>query len=99
MRPIDRSKLGPFLVAEHHGVHQAAGPGHYRRAAAGAPKDGHAQLATGFDLDFLLQPRGSSHDNHRRVRFPETQRLARLARALGFVEQGFVQGQILGRRR
>ena len=45
VRATDILQLGPHCVAEHERVHQAAGPGDDRRAAAGAPQDGNAALA------------------------------------------------------
>ena len=79
MGGIDGAEVRAEMVAENNGVHQTAGAGDDRGAAAGATEDGDVPTATDVEIHFVGEVRGAAGDDDQFARFPEAEEFRRLS--------------------
>ena len=96
VRLVDAAGFGAAFVAQDDGVHEAAGAGDDRRAAAGATQDGDAARAAGVEVD-LVGARDERPSTTSGVGDSQMRRYsASGSGGLGLVEQGLVEGDVFG---
>ena len=93
---VNGSQFGSFVEAEDNGVHEASGPRNDGSATAGTAQDGDVASLALLGLHFLRQLRGSAHNHHGSFRLPESEHLAGGFVRFGLIEEGFVEGEVLG---
>ena len=93
---VENPQLRPQPITEHQGVHQAARPGDNRRPAAGRRSTGmpNSRQTSSRTSASICDDRPTTTIGCRGSHKP--QRFAGLAGRLGFVQQRFVERQVLG---
>ena len=97
MGPLGRTQTRTLPAVKHQGIHQASGPGQHGSPAADATHDGNVQPPAGAQVDLFFDSRRPAQHDHRPIRFPEAKRFDRLVGGFGFLQEGLVQRQVLGR--